>query len=156
MDDSRTPQQQQIDRVLKLAYEGKASAAWVLAVKLMLDQKVASHANFWWSAALASELCRWSTLTKALYPTPRALRILGTKCSDYNQLRECGFWSEAAFNIFTPSRNPRLAIQMLTWSEELSRNERFKHMLRRQKTSMNVAYKEQSRSSRSTGKGPAA
>jgi hypothetical protein len=153
--DSSTPQQQQIDRVLKLAYEGKARAAWVLAVRLMLDPKVAAHANFWWSAALASEICRWSTPTKVLYPTPRSLRRIGVKCTDYNQLKECGFWSEAASNIFKLGRDPRLAIQMLTWSEELSRNERFKQMVRRQKTIMRDAHKKQLRSVRSAGKGSA-
>ncbi len=150
--DSSTPQQT-IDRILELAYAGKGNAAWILAVRSTFNPEIASHAHFWWTAALASEICRWTVITKVIYPSPWSLRLRSTNCADYNRLKECGFWSEAASNIFKLGK-PRSAIKMLTWAEKLSKNERFKKMVRRQKTIMQDEQKAL-RSKGSQGNGPA-
>jgi len=153
MMDSSTPQQT-IDRILQQAFRGKALLAWLLVIRCSFKSEIASKANFWWTAALASELCRWKTPVKVLFPTPRSLRLISTGCADYNRLKECGFWSEAASNIHG-SGQTKLALQMLLWSENLSKNERFKVMVRRQRALMK---NEQTRlrSKSSQGKGPAA
>jgi hypothetical protein len=151
--DSSTPQQT-IDRILQLAYQGEALAAWQLAFKATFNPELSSQALFWWTAALASELCRWTTPTKALFPTPWSLRLISTQCADYNRLKECGFWSEAASNIHSLGQT-KLALHMLTWAEELSKNERFKKMVRDQKTIMKEEHKAKVRSKRSQGKDPA-
>lgn len=151
--DSSMPQET-IDQILRLAYGGKALAAWQLAFKSTFRPEIASKAHFWWTAALASELCRWSTPTKALFPTPWSLRIISTQCADYNRVKECGFWSEAAFNIYA-SGQPKLAIQMLTWTISLSKNERFKKMVQRQIDKMRQEHLAKIRLERSKGKGPA-
>lgn len=150
--DSSTPQQT-IDRILKLAYAGRGNAAWMLVLRSTFNSEIASQAHFWWTAALASEICRWSVITKVIYPTPWSLRLRSTNCADYNRLKECGFWSEAASNIFNLGR-PKSAIKMLTWAEKLSKNERFKKMVRRQKRLM-LSEQTKSRSKGSQGNGPA-